>query len=98
MNCQIQEKEGCDRKEAGGRAAESGARQRHSLGTDKAVRAAGTPVWDGKDGLAASQIKGSQRSDEEQKAQVKQIQFTRIALIIVEIIFYIQFRNTFLFF
>ncbi len=32
-------------KEAGGRAAESGARQRHSLGTDKAVRAAGTPVW-----------------------------------------------------
>ena len=43
-NCQIQEKEGRDRKEAGGRAAESGARQRHSLGTDKAVRAAGTPV------------------------------------------------------
>ncbi|EHE88852.1 hypothetical protein LDBUL1519_01239 [Lactobacillus delbrueckii subsp. bulgaricus CNCM I-1519] len=47
---------------------------------------------------AASQIKGGQQSDEEQKAQVKQIQFTRVALIIVEIIFYIQFRNTFLFF
>ena len=56
------------------------------------------PVWEDKDCLAASQIKGGQQSDEEQKAQVKQIQFTRVALIIVEIIFYIQFRNTFLFF